>query len=106
LACTRRLMGTILAAVNQQKQASEYFERASESFHQSGMRLAWARTLQSYGVALLDQHSPVQSDYAQGLKYLQDASQTFRECNANLDLQVVERVLARYRSLGEKVTKR
>ena len=63
------------------------FEQALETFDHSGMRLEWARTLQSYGAALLEQRSTGESGYAQGLKYLQDASQTFRECNANLDLQ-------------------
>jgi DNA-binding SARP family transcriptional activator len=106
LTCTQRLMGSILSAQSQQEQASEYFEQALEMFHHASMRLEWARTLQSYGTALLKQNSPVESDYAQGLKYLQDASQAFRECNANLDLQVVERLLARYKSRTTKVTRR
>jgi predicted ATPase len=106
LACVRRVLGSILSASGQQEPASEYFEQALEVFHQSGMRLEWARTLQSYGTALLEQHSPVESGYAQGLKYLQGASQTFRECNATLDLHLVDRELARYRSHRVKVRKR
>jgi DNA-binding SARP family transcriptional activator len=106
LACTQRLMGSILAAMGQQKQANEYFEQAIETFDHSGMRLEWARALQSYGVAMLEQKSHVQSDYAQGLKYLQDASQTFRECNANLDLQIVEHILSRHKPLAIKITKK
>jgi tetratricopeptide (TPR) repeat protein len=106
LACTQRLMGSILVTRNQQEQAREYFEQALEMFHQSGMNLEWARTLQSYGMALLEQDSQAESGYVRGLKYLQEASRTFRECNANLDLQLVERVLVRYRSHKTKATKR
>src|SRR5437667_9464072 len=96
LACAQRLMGSILTTMGQQEQADKYFEQALETFHSCGMRLEWARTLQSYGVALLEQHSTGESSYEKGLKYLQEASQAFRECNAVLDLQVVERILARY----------
>jgi DNA-binding SARP family transcriptional activator len=92
LACAQRLMGSILSVVGQQEQASAYFEQAIETFDRSGMRLEWARTLQSYGTALLEQHSTGENGYTQGLKYLQDASQAFRECNANLDLQVIEHI--------------
>jgi DNA-binding SARP family transcriptional activator/predicted negative regulator of RcsB-dependent stress response len=106
LACAQRLMGTILAALSQQDQASKYFEQALETFDQSGMRLEWARSLQSYGTALLAQRSTGESGYTQGLKYLQEASQVFRECNANLDLQVVERLLSSHKSRGMKVTKK
>ena len=40
-----------------------YFEQALETFDQSGLRLECARTLQSYGTALLEQCSPGDSDY-------------------------------------------
>ena len=106
LACARRLMGGILAALGRREQASEYFEQAIEVFNQCGMPLERARTLQSYGTALLEQYSPGDSGYAQGLSYLQDASKSFRECNANLDLQVVERVLSSYKAHSVKAAKR
>jgi DNA-binding SARP family transcriptional activator len=96
MACAQRLMGIILMAIGQQEQAVESFVQAIEKFHSCGMRLEWARTLQSYGMVLLEQHSAGESSYEQGLKYLHDASQAFRECNAILDLQVVERILGRY----------
>ena len=96
LACAQRLMGSILTTMGQQEQADKYFEQALETFHSCGMRLEWARTLQSYGVVLLEQHSTGESSYEQGLKYLRNANQAFRECNAILDLQVIERILGRY----------
>lgn len=105
MASAQRLMGSILVAQGEQEQANEYFQRALEMFDHSGMRLEWARTLQSYGMALLERHSSVESSYMQGLKYLQEASQTFRECNANLDLQFVERQLDSNRPPAIKITK-
>jgi DNA-binding SARP family transcriptional activator/Tfp pilus assembly protein PilF len=105
MASAQRLMGSILVAQGEQEQANEYFQRALEMFDHSGMRLEWARTLQSYGMALLERHSSVESSYMQGLKYLQEASQTFRECNATLDLQFVERQLDSNRPPAIKITK-
>jgi tetratricopeptide (TPR) repeat protein len=96
LAYAQRLMGSILTLMGRQEQADEYFEQSLETFHSCGMRLEWARTLQSYGVSLLEKHSRGESSYEQGLKFLHEASQVFRECNAILDLQVVERMLAGY----------
>ncbi len=96
LARSQRLLGGILVALGQQEQAVEYFEQAIETFHKCGMRLEWARTLQSYGVSLLEQHSTGDASYEQGLKYLQDARLAFHDCNAALDLQMVERILTRY----------
>ena len=95
LASALHLMGSILTAAGQQEQAVEYFEHAMEKFQSSGMRLEWARTLQSYAVALLEQHTAGNRNYEQGLKYLQDARLAFHECNAILDLQVIEGILAR-----------
>jgi DNA-binding SARP family transcriptional activator len=106
MASAQRLIGSILTEVGQQERAVEYFEQAIETFHSCGMRLEWARTLQSYGVALLEQHSTGGSSYEQGLKYLRDASQAFRECNAILDLQVIERMLARYTTPALSSTRR
>jgi tetratricopeptide (TPR) repeat protein len=106
LACTYRLMGSILSVQGQMEQASEYFEHAIEILHHRGMRLEWARTLQSYGSAILEQHGTGEIGYSQALKYLQDASQAFHECNANLELLTVERLLAMHRPRTAKITKR
>jgi tetratricopeptide (TPR) repeat protein len=96
LACAQRLMGSILSAVGQREQANEYFEQAIETFHHSGMRLEWARTLQNYGLSLLEEYRKGDTGYEQGLKNLQDARQSLRECHATFDLQGVERILTRY----------
>ncbi len=96
LACARRLMGEILAAKDQREEAGAYFSQALEMLQKCGMRLEWARTLQSYGVALLGERAKDDANYRQGLKYLEEAREVFRECNAVLDLQRVERVIDRY----------
>ena len=96
LACAQRLVGEILSVRGKQEQANEYFEQALETFHKCGMRLEWARTLQSHGVALLERHSKDGVSFQQGVKYLQEARKAFGECNAVLDLQRVERMLSRY----------
>jgi DNA-binding SARP family transcriptional activator/Tfp pilus assembly protein PilF len=96
LARSQHILGSILAAQGQQEQADGYFEQALQTFRDSGMRLEWARALQSYGVSLLEQHTKGDARYDQGLKYLQDARLAFQECNAALDLQMVERILASY----------
>ena len=106
LAGAQRLMGSILSALAQPEQANEYFGQALELFDKRGMRLEWARTLQSYGIALLERYFPGDSGYVQGLKYLQDAGQTFRECNANLDLQMIEHMLSSYKSHSVKAVKK
>jgi tetratricopeptide (TPR) repeat protein len=95
LACARRLMGEILSAQGQQEEARTYFEQALETLQKCGMRLEWARTLRSYGAALLGEHGKDDGNYRQGLKYLGQAREVFRECNAVLDLQGVERVIDR-----------
>jgi hypothetical protein len=96
LACAQQLMGTILATQAHYEQAETYFMQSLETLNKCGMRLEWARTLQSFGLALLEQHSTGTSSYEQGLKNLHDASQVFRECHATFDLQIVERILTRY----------
>jgi len=96
LACARRLLGEILAAQGQREEARTYFEQALEVLQKCGMRLEWARTLQSYGAVLLGEQSKDDGSYRQGLKYLEEAREVFRECNAVLDLQGVEGVIDRY----------
>ncbi len=96
LACARRLVGEILSVQGQREEARTYFGQALETLQKCGMRLEWARTLQGYGAALLGEHSKDDGSYRQGLKYLEEAREVFRECNAVLDLQGVERVIDRY----------
>jgi DNA-binding SARP family transcriptional activator/Tfp pilus assembly protein PilF len=96
LAYAQRLVGEILSVQGKQEQANEYFEQALATFHKCDMRLEWARTLQSYGVALLERHNKDDGSFRQGVKYLQEARKAFGECNAVLDLQGIERMLSKY----------
>ena len=87
----------MLSAQGQREEARPYFGQALEALQRCGMRLEWARTLQSYGMALLGERSKDEANYRQGLKYLEEAREVLRECNAVLDLQRVEQVIDRYR---------
>jgi tetratricopeptide (TPR) repeat protein len=98
LPCAWRLMGEIQSTRGRQKEAETYFGQALETLQKCGMRLEWARTLQSYGVARLAERGKDDAHYRQGLSYLQEAYQVCRECNAMLDLRAVSRVLSRYSS--------
>jgi tetratricopeptide (TPR) repeat protein len=95
---SHRLLGDILATKGQQEQAIAYFTRAIQVFYDSGMRLEHARTLQSYGQALIRFHKVGEATYRQGLSYLQEAQQIFEECNAIIDLKGVKLLLSENRS--------
>ncbi len=97
--CAQRLLGSILAARGQQVQAKNQFEQAIQTFRTSGTRLEYARTLQNYGMALLQRKRTVPSSSdKQALEYLREAQQIFSVCHAALDFQIVEGVLATYSS--------
>lgn len=96
------LMGSILAAQGQMEQATQYFEEAVNVFRKYGMRLEFARALQSYGVALLEHCGMDQKMYQQGLSYLREALKVFDECRAVLDSQLVEHGIAMYKGQREK----
>ena len=97
LAGAQRLIGSLLSVQGDQQQAIPYFRQALQAFQQCGMRLEWARTLCSYGEALLQSSHSGNTDYQQGLRYLQDGQQALRECHALLDLQMVDRLLSTQR---------
>ncbi|HEX6485049.1 MAG TPA: DUF6788 family protein [Ktedonobacteraceae bacterium] len=91
-----RLLGDILATQEQQEQAIAYFTKAIQIFHDSGMRLEQARTLQSYGLVLVRYYKVGEVTYRQGLSHLQEARRIFEECGAVLDLKVTEQILSKY----------
>ncbi len=64
-------------------------------FRQRDMRLELARTQRRYGLALLRRDADKRGAQ-QGLDYLREARQSFKERGAALDLRMVERDLARY----------
>ena len=90
-------MGSLLSVQGQQQQAVPYFTQALLGFQRYGMRLERARTLCSYGEALLQSSCSDDADYQLGLRYLQGAQQALRECHAVLDLQMVDHLLSTQR---------
>ena len=94
LARTQRLLGSILMAQDNYEQADAYFQQALQVSRERGMRLEYARSLQSCGGALLRRGRTEETSSQQGVSYLQEARETFLACNAVIDLQVVERMLS------------
>jgi DNA-binding SARP family transcriptional activator/Tfp pilus assembly protein PilF len=96
----QRLLGEVLSVQGQHTQADEYFQQAMQIFRKCGMRLEYARTLHSYGAALLRQGPPGEASYLQGLGYVQEARQVFSECGAAVDLKAAGRLLATQKRAG------
>ncbi len=100
IARAQRILGGILAMQGQQdeqEQAQRHFEQALQTFHKSGMRLEYARTLHEYGIALLrEPENRACAQREQGLASLREAHRVMIECTAFLDAQLVERTLHRY----------
>lgn len=96
IARAQSLLGSISTIRGQHERADEYFEQALRMFRRSEMKLARARTLQQYGVALVQRDSEAGNEYQLGLAHLQEARQLFKECNAALDLQLVEHELSKH----------
>jgi len=91
---SQRLLGRILAALDQHDQADNYFEQALEVFNRYEMRLDYACAQHGFGVTLLRRSQPGEETYRRGLAYLHQARDFFRECGAAIDLDWVERILA------------
>jgi len=85
-------LGQTLMMAGQQETAEALFRRSFTTFTGTGMRLEHAHASQAYAETLLhiSQKAPAREH---ALYYLQEARQTFQECGAALDLQVVERLL-------------
>jgi len=90
----QQLLGSICTLFGETEQAKQYFETALAAFHESGMRLEWAHTLQSYGETLLESSGSVERK--QGMRYLQQAQHIYDACAAVTDLQRVEGTLRQY----------
>lgn len=87
------VLGRILAVQRKNVEATEYFQKAWNTFEATGMHLEYARVSQVYAVLLL-QSSKSAAPREQALHYLQEARQIFRERGANLDFQIIEHELA------------
>jgi len=96
VACAQRLLGSISAAQLQLGQAGQYFEQALRIFRKNGIRLEYARTLHFYGEMLILAENLNGKEHQQGLNYLKEAQKIFTECNASLDLAMIEGFMARY----------
>ncbi len=94
LARSQRALGRILAAQGQWEKADAYFEQALEIFSRYGMRLDYARALHGYGVTLLKRGEKCEQSYLRGIIYLSEARDLFKQCQATIDLEWVERILA------------
>ena len=95
LVCAQRLLGEMLSAQGQREEAGTYFEQALETLQQCNMHLERARTLRSYGLALLRANAS-ENGYTQGLRCLQEARQVFEKCHAALDLEQIDSMLSVY----------
>jgi tetratricopeptide (TPR) repeat protein len=98
LACTQRLLGSILAWQGKYEESAIYFTQSSRTLEERGMRLEWTRTKRDYNVTLLRKAHSENSDCNQAITHLQEARKVFEECGAALDLELVDRALAAYTS--------
>lgn len=101
LACSLRLLGSILTAQKEHKAADTVFEEAIETLRRHGMRLEEARTLYASGDPLLQRQDA--TNRAKGLQRLQEARQVFEASHAALDLALVDRTLAAYTATSATV---
>ena len=99
VARAQRLLGRILAAEGKHEEADANFEQALEAFAQHEMRLDYARSLNGYGVTLLQRGKQNSMLYQKGLAYLREARDLFYQCSAPIDAEWVERVLANTETL-------
>lgn len=101
----QRLLGEIQAARGFEEEADNSFKESLQTFKTHGLRLDYARTLHRYGVSLLVRCQLVRSGPGgessagvrlsrTGLAYLREAREIFEACQASVDLQGIERILA------------
>jgi tetratricopeptide (TPR) repeat protein len=98
LARSYRLQGRVLALWGEYTQANAYFDRALHIFRECEFRLDYARALHGYGVTLIEHRTPGDVQFDKGLAYLHEARDIFADCQARIDLEWVEHILANYRS--------
>jgi len=96
LACAQRLLGNILSMQGQYLEATTYFSQSLQILKECGMRLEWARTLRDYSEHILRRVHSDDGDCERAIEHLQEARQVFKESDAALDIELVERALAVY----------
>ncbi len=102
VARTQQVIGSILATTNEYEQSDQHFEQALQIFRKSSMRLDYARTLRERSIALLQRNGLVEKEYQRAIEDLEKARKVFMDCNAELDMQIVGRVLKEYERVGTK----
>ena len=101
IARTQQVLGGILEACGQQRQANEQFELALRTFRRHGMRLEYGHTLLLFGEVLIQRDAAGGKQYQCGLNYLQEAQQIFKDCNAVANEQLVSQILIRYENVSK-----
>jgi tetratricopeptide (TPR) repeat protein len=94
-----RLLGRILTAQDQYKEAMAHYTQAMQIFQDRELRLDYARTVHGYGTALAQWNADQEARgkaYQQGLDYLREAHAIFVDCQASVDRVWVERVLEQF----------
>ncbi|MBO0796793.1 MAG: tetratricopeptide repeat protein, partial [Ktedonobacteraceae bacterium] len=102
VAQAKRILGKISDVCSKKEESAQQFEQARRTFSKTGMRLEHARTLCEYGEVLLkwyegDVGRKGEQEYRRGLDYVRESVKIFRECGAELDLKLAERVMERYK---------
>ena len=90
---SQRLLGSILALRGEFGRAVPLLEEGLRFFRDSGMRVELARSLQSFGLALLREAGTDRQSRERGFAFLQEARREFLSRHAICDLQGVERAL-------------
>ena len=98
LARSYRLLGRVLAAQGNYTEADACFEQALQVFRDCELHLDYARTLYGYGVTLLEREPCEEVQLNTGLTYLHEARAIFANSHAAIDLELVDHILASYRS--------
>jgi len=94
VARTHRVLGSIMASLNEYEQSQQYFEQALHTFQKNGMVLEQARTLREQSVALLSRMDLSATERDKAIQDLHAVNETFTTRQAVLDVQITQHMLA------------
>ena len=95
----QQLLGNILSTQGFNRKAYEHYEQALQVAQKYNMHLEYARVMQDYGKALLTEGTQQGPSNRQGLQCLHEARQIFIKCDAILEMQSVEHLIASHEEL-------
>ena len=95
----QQLLGNILSTQVFNRKAYEHYEQALQVAQKYNMHLEYARVMQDYGKALLTEGTQQGPSNQQGLQCLHEARQIFIKCDAILEMQSVEHLIASHEEL-------